>query len=74
MKSSRWLWVCVGGIFLLMACAWTTMFFFAGRAQVRSVPLVSQSRAESPGVPSKPAEPATQTGGAGASAILEKAR
>jgi hypothetical protein len=75
MKSSRWLWVCVGGIFLLMACAWTTMFFFAGRAQVQSVPLVSAGRAGPPG-PQRTEEIAgTQTGRAGASAIPgEKAR
>jgi len=39
MKSSAWLWGGVAAIFLLMACAWTAMFFFAGRAQVQSVPL-----------------------------------
>ena len=72
MKSSRWLWVCVAGIFLLMVCAWTTMFFFAGRAQVQSVPLVSAGRA---GPPRTEEIAGTQTGRAGASAIPgEKAR
>ena len=41
MKSSGWLWGGVAVLFLLMACAWTAMFFFAGRAGVESVPLVS---------------------------------
>ena len=44
--SSRSMWVCVVGLFALMACAWTAMFFFAGKAQVESVPLVSEGRTE----------------------------
>lgn len=29
----------VATLFALMACAWTAMFFFAGKAHVESVPL-----------------------------------
>jgi len=41
MKSSAWLWTGVSAVFLLLACAWTAMFFFAGRAEVKSVPLAT---------------------------------
>jgi hypothetical protein len=40
------LWWWVGGLFLLMACAWTAMFFFAGRAHVESVPLAAPETRE----------------------------
>ena len=40
MRSSASLWVCVAALFGLMLCAWTAMFLFAGKAQVKSVPLV----------------------------------
>lgn len=43
MKTSKSLWACVLALFALMTCAWTAMFFFAGKAQVRSVPLVVAS-------------------------------
>ena len=33
------MWMCVASLFALMACAWILMFFFAGKAQVKSVPL-----------------------------------
>ncbi len=39
MKSSKWLWVCVGLVFALMFCAWTAMFLFSRQAHVESVPL-----------------------------------
>lgn len=39
MKTPRSLWLCVAGLFALMACAWTAMFFFAGKVQVKTVPL-----------------------------------
>ena len=42
MKTSKSLWACVLALFALMACAWTAMFFFAGKAQVKSVPLVTE--------------------------------
>ena len=45
MKTSVWLWGGVAGLFFLLACAWTAMFFFAGRARVESVPLASSSAA-----------------------------
>ncbi len=46
MKPSRWVWAGVAGLFVLMACAWTAMFFFAGRAHVETVPLVTAPPAE----------------------------
>lgn len=48
MKTSKSLWACVLGLFALMACAWTAMFFFAGKAQVKSVPLAAASHTEEP--------------------------
>lgn len=69
MKTSRAMWAGVIGVFALMACAWTAMFFFAGKAEVRSVPLVSEVRAGPPGPPSKSAEPKTKTGGPGGPAL-----
>ena len=47
MKTSLVVSLAVAGLFALMACAWTAMFFFAGRAHVESVPLaVPEGRAE----------------------------
>ena len=46
MKTSRPMWVCVAALFALMACAWTAMFFFAGKAQVKSVPLAATAPAK----------------------------
>lgn len=43
MKTSRSMWLGVIGVFVLMACAWTAMFFFAGKAKVESVPVVNAS-------------------------------
>ncbi len=45
MKSSRAMWAGVIGLFALMLCAWTAMFFFAGRAGVKSVPLAPTAAA-----------------------------
>ena len=67
--SSRSMWVCVVGLFALMACAWTAMFFFAGKAQVESVPLVSDVRAGPPGPPSHSTKPGTQTDGSAGPAL-----
>lgn len=39
MKPGVWLWFSVAVLFALMACAWTAMFFFAGKALVEPVPL-----------------------------------
>lgn len=41
MKSSGWLWTSVAALFVLMACAWTALFYFARQAQVQSVPLAA---------------------------------
>ena len=41
MKAGTIVGLLVAGLFALMACAWTAMFFFAGRAHVESVPLAA---------------------------------
>lgn len=68
MKSSKWLWGGVALVFVFMACAWTAMFFFAGKAEVRSVPLAGGG-GEAP--PSRSAESQIQPGGP---ALPEEAR
>lgn len=39
MKAGVIVGFAVAGLFALMATAWAALFFFAGRAQVKSVPL-----------------------------------
>ncbi len=52
MKTGTLVALAVAGLFLLMACAWSALFFFADRAHVESVPLaVSEGRAGPPGPP-----------------------
>ena len=38
------LWLGVGGAFVLLLAAWTAMFFFAGKVQVKSVPLAAPAK------------------------------
>ena len=59
MKTGTLVALAVAGLFALMACAWSAMFFFAGQAHVESVPLVvSEGRAGPPGPPSPTDGPA----------------
>lgn len=47
MKPGTKVALLVVALFSLMACAWTALFYAAGRAQVKSVPLVAPaSKAE----------------------------
>jgi hypothetical protein len=39
MKPGTGIWFAVGGLFALLGCAWTAMFFFAGRAKIERVEL-----------------------------------
>lgn len=41
MKTGTFVALAVAGLFVLMAGAWSAMFFFAGRAHVESVPLAT---------------------------------
>jgi hypothetical protein len=41
MKPSTKVGLLVAALFTLMACAWSAMFYFAGRAHVESVPLAA---------------------------------
>ena len=41
MKGGGFLWLAVGLAFALLATAWAAMFFFAGKANIDSVPLVT---------------------------------
>lgn len=36
----------VVALFALMACAWAALFFAAGRAQVKTVPLATSAKTE----------------------------
>lgn len=56
MKSSATLWACVAAVFVLMAIAWTAMFFFAGKARVRSVPVENRAAETRTVDPARPEE------------------
>lgn len=44
-NSSATLWIGVGAVFLLMALAWTAMFFFSSKYRPASVPLETREEA-----------------------------
>lgn len=45
MKPGAGIWVGVAVVFGLMALAWTALFFAAGRAEVKTVPLAPAAEA-----------------------------
>jgi hypothetical protein len=46
MKAGAGLWLGVALAFALLAAAWVALFFFAGRANVQTVPLATPAAAE----------------------------
>gem|GEM_PF-4065991 len=44
-SSSATLWIGVGVVFLLMALAWTAMFFFSSKYRPATVPLETREEA-----------------------------